>query len=171
MAIIANGSEISAVYVNGQEIKNVYFNSNLVWTKSEPPSNVWNNAWSGLAYIIDPDWDQWVTGILDYTYTFNGISISDLNNKTIQLDAEMVEDLEYEVNTSDVLKAERDASKIVTNLPWICGAYYSDITLSALHQSGSNISITGSSYHVALSGTDAHYYFIVTGVWYFMKSN
>ena len=155
MAITANGNNITAVYANGTQVQNVYVNSSLIW--SAAPSK-WKNAWSGQAYITDfgnqPEYE--------YTYTFTGMSMANISNKTIQVDAAYYAQIGESLNTIDTLTAERNNNNKTTNLPWTSSG-----TLSALKQSGSSVSITGSVDDFYLWGAHVITYFGVSNIWYY----
>lgn len=166
MSIIANGKNITAVFADGKEMQNVYVNGDLYWSKT-PPAKGWHNAWSGLAYIFDMDAIIDTDTTYTYTYVFSGMSIADITGKTIQVDAEYDEYFENETTTL-ILCAERDDNVEKTNLPWSTGDYVPGY-LSALQQSGSEISITADSSFRNFSDMVVFGQFYVTNVWYYQK--
>ena len=142
MSISANGNNITAVYANGTDITRVYVNGTQYWTKT-PPAGTWTNAWSGLAYIYDPD--NTTVGQYSYTHTFAGqTSVTNLT-------------------------AARDDYTETGNLPWTPPSS-AGTQLSALQLSGASVQITGTANYNHLWGNPVYGYFTVSNIWYYNKS-
>ena len=165
MSISANGNNITAVYANGTDITRVYVNGTQYWTKT-PPAGTWTNAWSGLAYIYDPD--NTTVGQYSYTHTFAGVSASTLQGKTVQVDAKYNFVFDGQTSVTN-LTAARDDYTETGNLP-LTPPSSAGTQLSALQLSGASVQITGTANYNHLWGNPVYGYFTVSNIWYYNKS-
>lgn len=174
-----NGSNPTAVSFNGNaSVTAVNFNGSQVWTK---PAAGWKNAWSGEVYLFDMDEIEGLAqewgGDYEFTHEFTGISVPDLSQYTVQVDAEFYTfvfpdpvELPDPNNAvaGDYLAAPKNSSSEVTNLPWYAGGLMYG-TLDPIVQNGSSVTITAHSLVQYLWGSMLFGGFVIKNIWYYDK--